>query len=711
MPKKAFVISSFKGLQSEYDPRDIEQGALVTADDIFIDKPGKIRLARVGEAYSPGTNIIYNTGNSYRGYGLFQFGADYEQDGTAGDTDYLLVQNGSLFALAENYNATAFDTATDWIAADQDSTVFDLGTADASVKPSYYYVDGALRICDGTHLSSGNKPKWLGYISRTHFTDLTPGGSADTYTGWYFKDQECIAPTAGTLGDGVSPSYPSAGNGVSFKVISNLNDTLGSFPADTYNFAISFVYDKIQESKLYIYSEDITLSDIGYFSFEGFLTSPFNPRITHCNLYIRNDIGSEWIHIGIADLTDGFKTVTNEEYRAWSLSSGSEINGGGGVKSIHELSSTTYEMNSGIDADEDNTFANYKTSCITNRRTYIGNVRIDNVNYGDKMIKSPVNKFDIFPESNNIDVVINDGDEIVRLIVLSDKILQFKRKNLYVINVADDYEYIEETFKNHGIDEPFQACEIENGVAWCNQLGVFIYSNNKLEEISANIKDAWQAFFVADSFNSLPSIGYDARQKKLVIANSVGYKSRTQSEKTGNAYIFDMVVGAWTKSKSMFEELEESDKWTNFITDVNGYMLVFRHDVTDDESFVYSLATADHATSSLSIITSDMVIDDISVKKRFYGIKITYKASVGIITPTNIKVQYGIDGISPATALSPKLTANLMGTAGLWSTVNFGPASLIDFYSIAVKIYSDGSCAAGFEINDISILYRPIGIR
>ena len=708
MPKQAFTISSFKGLQSEYDPRDIEQGALVVADDVFIDKPGKIRLARIAKGYNPTEFVKYDATLGYRGYGLFQYSADYTFAGAVGNTDYLLVQNGSAFVLAENYNDDDFENDDDWKTHDVASTTLDMGGDDTLVKPCYYYVDGALRICDGHFPYTTNINKWLGYIKRHHFEDVSPT-TACNYAGWYIRNQEITAPTAGSI---QNTSAPSAGSGVYIHIYSN-DSTNGNVPQGEYEFASSFVYDSIQESKLYSMSNTVTLSDDEYNFSVGrvAVTNPFNPRISNIFIYCKiKDSDTPFIKILNIDMIEGIYTVDSNTNSAWDDATGEVVTITSAGISLLELSSTTYEMNSGIDANEDNIFAKYKTACIVNRRTYIGNVRIDGVNYGDKMIKSPVNKFDIFPESNNIDVVINDGDEIIKLVALSDRILQFKRKNLYIINVADDYEYIEESYKNHGIDEPFQVCEFENSVAWCNQFGVYIYSGGKLQEISAKIKDAWQAFFVADSKASIPSIGYDARQKKLIIVNAVGYKSEA-TEETGHAYVFDIVNNAWTKSKTMYAALASGEKLTNFVTDVNGYMLVFKEASTGTNSQVYCIETADNATSNLDITTGDMVINDISIKKRFYGIRLTYKATGTVSTNVNIKLKYGVDGITPASTFNPDASLKCTGTTAVWETVELTPSSISDFYSIALQLYSDGTSAAGFEINDISIIYRDIGVR
>ena len=66
------------------------------------------------------------------------------------------------------------------------------------------------------------------------------------------------------------------------------------------------------------------------------------------------------------------------------------------------------------------------------------------------MLKTPLGKYNIFPSSNYIDVAIIDGDEITGLAYFKDKILQFKKRKVFVINISGDTEYLEDTFEGVG---------------------------------------------------------------------------------------------------------------------------------------------------------------------------------------------------------------------------------------------------------------------
>ena len=81
------------------------------------------------------------------------------------------------------------------------------------------------------------------------------------------------------------------------------------------------------------------------------------------------------------------------------------------------------------------TISNYKTAVVAGRTMYIGNVkRVTSKNkteqQSDAMYKSVVNKFDVFPETNKIEVNVQDGEDIIALEHFADRILQYKNKTL-----------------------------------------------------------------------------------------------------------------------------------------------------------------------------------------------------------------------------------------------------------------------------------------
>ena len=82
------------------------------------------------------------------------------------------------------------------------------------------------------------------------------------------------------------------------------------------------------------------------------------------------------------------------------------------------------------------------------RRAYIGNIKQNGKTHPDRILKSQVNRFDTFPEGlGSVDVVIRDGENIVKLETFADRILQFKENSLYIINVSENVDFLEDTYR------------------------------------------------------------------------------------------------------------------------------------------------------------------------------------------------------------------------------------------------------------------------
>ena len=57
----------------------------------------------------------------------------------------------------------------------------------------------------------------------------------------------------------------------------------------------------------------------------------------------------------------------------------------------------------------------FKAAVVTNRQVYLGNIKVDNISYGDKIIKSEPGEMDTFSPKRTLEASVNDGDEIIAL--------------------------------------------------------------------------------------------------------------------------------------------------------------------------------------------------------------------------------------------------------------------------------------------------------
>ena len=103
--------------------------------------------------------------------------------------------------------------------------------------------------------------------------------------------------------------------------------------------------------------------------------------------------------------------------------------------------------------------------------------------FADRIIKSPVNRFDTFPIRNSVEAAVNDGESIVELVAFGDRLLQFKERTLYILNIAGKYESLESTHQFRGVAHKRAVAKMEIGVAWVNKHGCFFFDGNTIKNL------------------------------------------------------------------------------------------------------------------------------------------------------------------------------------------------------------------------------------
>ena len=219
----------------------------------------------------------------------------------------------------------------------------------------------------------------------------------------------------------------------------------------------------------------------------------------------------------------------------------------------------TYESETGASVeDAEIRIDKYKTAVVANRVVYIGNVSYGGKIYSDRMIKSLVNGFDTFRAiSGRVDVVVSDGDEIIKLETYADRILQFKKNIMYLINISQDIEFLEDEFLYKGVSHPAATCSTDFGIAWVNKNGCYIYDGQKvinlLEKKGLRLigEDEWEEFVSDDAM-----IGYSPVDRTIVVVDNCQYNK--------NRYIYSLITQSWTKDFGVNNLLLNGDfeDWT-----------------------------------------------------------------------------------------------------------------------------------------------------
>ena len=352
---------------------------------------------------------------------------------------------------------------------------------------------------------------------------------------------------------------------------------------------------------------------------------------------------------------------------------------------------------------------NFKASVVVNNRTYIGNIKQDDVIHRDRMLRSPVGQYDKFPSINDINVATNDGDQIVALLEFADRILQFKKNALYIINVSGEKEYLESEHRFKGIRNPGAACRTDYGIAWTNESGCYLYDGQQIHNLleKDGIRRIDSATWKAANAGKYEQIGYNPHKRQIVVKDGT-------STPTAGGYIYDIITKSWTISTALVEDANSLSPFINHPED--GTLLIFDEGNTTIDKWRDTPTDA----QAISIKTKDIDFGEPGIKKNIYTVYVSYKGDASSVTctyQTNGDTDAGSNfyksgetgATTGATSSTTPFHSSTVGTDD-WVLAELKPAaSISNVYSF--QLIFGGAAATDFEINDISIIYRMKGAR
>jgi len=389
---------------------------------------------------------------------------------------------------------------------------------------------------------------------------------------------------------------------------------------------------------------------INYDNDHGTAANNWRKRVTGCKVYMReiksaaSSDKSEWFPQVVCDFVKGEVTAIESGHTQ------SAYYDTGGTQHVFYLGKqylirphkrSTYEIETGVPEDEEVTMMRWKTSAVANRRLYVGNILVGypdgrEVRMGDTMIKSVVNKFDLLPLSQKIDVVVQDGDEIVKIIEYADRILQFKKKTLYIVNISQDEEFLEGSYEGKGVPTKSAVTKTDYGIAWVNRHGCYLYNGRTIIDLMNNKRGKrvigsreWRGF-INENSDTPCSVGYSQSGKILVVDGN--------SDETSfvNAYVYDFKVGSWRYQTLMLSDYLTHGR-SNMVQRWDGELMY--------SSYGYFHTLKDEGTRQANghITTKDYQLAPPGKQVKLYNIYITYK-NTDEISSAVTRVRYATDG-------------------------------------------------------------------
>ena len=587
--------------------------------------------------------------------------------------------------------------------------------------------------------SGGGYSKVTGLTSTAAFALATgSGGSVDfatagdyltSITGWYAVNAKIQSPEAGSNSSAAPASNKRQWN---LNISATPSNDSSTWIADTYQIALSLIYDGNQESLLHVpaSTHEFTVAEGDSVQMVAYMESLANstglsPRVTGGRAYFRvSGSDEEWRLLAEMDVYNGLRAnLTTDEWAGWGEYAANDLKTcttsltvGNVICESITMNSDTYRSINGYGADEESISNNsYACATVVGRTVYVGNVqRIDKsgttVIQGDAMYKSIPGKFDVFPSSNKIEVNVRDGEDIVALESFADRVLQFKQRTLYVINVGGAFEFLEDKHSFKGVSHPAAVCKTDFGIAWANELGCYLYDGRSVRNLLEKngqkvIKDStWQSFFTNNSM-----VGYLPKKRQIVVVKD------SSASSAGDCFLYDMVTKSWVKGDSRFND---SALKTNMITDWNND-LIYAYNNGGTPNIQKWDPDAD-ATATFAFETKDIDFGHPGIRKKIHRVRLSYKGNGSTVT-----VQYRRNGDNDT--LNPFYRTTTTGaTDGTnsdttplvdvgvddWVTAELKPVSASDSNNLnSFQLVFGGTSVADFEINDISIIYRMKTIK
>ena len=496
-----------------------------------------------------------------------------------------------------------------------------------------------------------------------------------------------------------------SGANVETTLETSISVTGGGWEAGSYEFCHSIV--DLQDNETLPQTPKTTLFPIttgAYFTNVGFRIKDTGfsgyKNEKGVRVYTRKKDGNgRWILFLDVDYQRGIRTNLFEDFNAFTHPSDDNFADVTGLDVVNP-SLDTYESINGYSQDEESidvgtraaigTSGGFKAATVCARRAWIGNVKKNGEVLDDRIYYSPVNRFATFPDSYYLDIGISDGDSITALHSLGNRLLAFKQKKLYVINVSSTSDagwYLEAEYDGMGCIFQNSVAKTPFGISWVNRNGVYLFDGQSMpKELTASLDDnLWQAGQELSNVLLKPSISYEPKYKQLyVLQDSAMTSNSTGTE--DKVFCFDFATQGWTTRACV-----GSADVSNFVESFDG-VYFFKH--SDDK---IHLLTNNYGTESIELITKDIDFGNPGLVKK---IKKVYIAARDAAADTTLTLAYALDGSTSYTALTGQAVNNANYQIKAF-TVNQ------NCESISLKVTSDGK----IDINDINIDYRQTNKR
>ena len=484
--------------------------------------------------------------------------------------------------------------------------------------------------------------------------------------------------------------------------------TGGGWEAGTYEFTHTVL--DLQNNETLPQAVQSTVFNITagkYFTRVGFrlLDTSFTTRKNEkgVRIYTRKKGGNgRWILFLDVDYRRGIRSNLFEDYQAFSDGVDTNYNESKNLNIVNP-SLDTYESINGYSQDEesidlgtgdaDGTAGGFKAATVCARRAWIANVKKNGKVFDDRIYYTPVNRFSTFPDSYYLDIGISDGDAFTALHSLGNRLLAFKQRKLYVINISSSSDagwYLEAEYDGMGCRQQESISKTPFGVCWVNDDGVYIFDGQSMpKELTVKLDDAtWRT----NQATKNPAIGYNNKYKQLCVVQDASADT--------DVFVFDFTRQCWSIVKPF--ATSNYDGISNFIESFDG-LYYLEYGATNAKTL--KLLTGDTGTKAIELITKDIDFGNPGLVKK---VKKVYVTSRDAAAGSTLTLSYALDGSTSFTAASDPGSGQATINNAQYEVNAFTiDPNNNDCESIALKLVSSGK----IDINDINIDFRVTNKR
>lgn len=272
------------------------------------------------------------------------------------------------------------------------------------------------------------------------------------------------------------------------------------------------------------------------------------------------------------------------------------------------------------------TLSKAKTIAQYNNYLFLGNVVVSSVTHKSRIVWCNIKDDLTWSAISFIDIAKDDGQSIQRIIVLGDRLVVFKERNIYNVFFTGDADIpfqVEKSGSNVGTVAPFSVQEIENGLIFLSYDGFYYYDSNNSYKVSLNIQTTLLAYN-ATRFSQARSMKQKNKNRYFCAIPSSG--------QTNNDVV---VVWDWQlNSFSLYSGIAAAAMSTVYVNAIDERIYF-----ADYAAFVYRMDTGsdDYPLNVQTAITSYYYTnwksyDDITDQKGIPNIVMYYQTNNAVLT-------------------------------------------------------------------------------